>query len=335
MMVIAGLKSAGKQMHPTSSDHSRRISSADWPLVIIPGVIWGASFLFIAEGLRSVGPNGISFLRIATGFLTLSFFPASRRRVEAPGWTGIFALSVLWFAFPFSMFPFAEQRVSSALTGMLNTATPLFVTIVATFIAKRMPPARIMLGLFTGIGGSVLISLPSIQEGRSSAIGVVLVLLATLSYGFALNIARPLQQRYGALPVIWRGLGIATLLTAPFGFPEVQAANWSIIPVLSLIALGVFGTGIAIVILTVATGKLGATYASGSAFMMPPVALLLGVLIRRESVSPTSIIGGAICIAGAWIIRPRPNPETGASEHEAPANLPQDDQFAAPSPEMK
>jgi Permeases of the drug/metabolite transporter (DMT) superfamily len=280
-------------------------SYADWLLVATPGVIWGASFLFIAEGLRAIAPNGVSFIRIAIGFATLSFFPAARKPIDRLAWPGILALSVLWFAFPLSMFPFAEQRVSSALTGMLNATTPIFVTIVAAALARKVPSTRILVGLLTGIAGSVLIALPSFSEGKSSAFGIALIVVACMSYGFALNVARPLQVRYGALPVIWRALGCAVLMTAPLGVIEIPRAHWSLLPVLSLLALGAFGTSIANVILTVAAGRVGAIQASGATFLMPPVALLLGVWLRHEHVALLSIIGGAVCLAGAWMIRPR------------------------------
>jgi len=283
----------------------KHASTGDWILVAIPGIIWGASFLFIAEGLRATAPNGVSFIRIVIGFATLSLFPAARKPIDKSAWPGIVALSILWFAFPLSMFPFAEQRVSSALTGMLNATTPIFVTIVAAAIARKMPARRILLGLATGIAGSVLIALPSFSEGKSSAFGVFLILIACISYGFALNVARPLQQRYSALPVIWRALGLAVLWTAPLGLREIPGSHWSLVPVLSLLALGAFGTSIANVILTVAAGRVGAIQASAATFLMPPVALLLGVLLRHEHVAALSIIGGAVCLAGAWMIRPR------------------------------
>ena len=89
----------------------------DWLLLVVPGVIWGASFLFIAEGLEAVAPNGVTFTRIAIGFLTLSLFPSARKPVARADWAGTASLGVLWLAFPLSMFPFAEQHVSSALTG--------------------------------------------------------------------------------------------------------------------------------------------------------------------------------------------------------------------------
>ena len=60
----------------------------DWILLIVPGVIWGASFLFIAEGLEAMGPNGVTFTRILVGFLTLTLFPGSRRPVSRADWPG-------------------------------------------------------------------------------------------------------------------------------------------------------------------------------------------------------------------------------------------------------
>ena len=110
---------------------------SDWLLLAGPGLIWGASFLFIAEGLEAVGPNGVTFVRILVGFLTLMLFPAAWRPDKREDRLAIVTLGVIWLAFPLSMFPHAEQRVSSALTGMLNGATPLFTAIVASLLARR------------------------------------------------------------------------------------------------------------------------------------------------------------------------------------------------------
>src|SRR2546426_514173 len=97
----------------------------DWALLILPGLIWGASFLFIAEGLRASAPNGVTFIRIAVGFATLSLVPSARRRlIPRARWKGVLP-GIIWMAFPLSMFPIAEQHVSSALTGMLTGPAPL------------------------------------------------------------------------------------------------------------------------------------------------------------------------------------------------------------------
>lgn len=275
----------------------------EWLLLVVPGLIWGASFLFIAEGLRAVGPNGVTFVRILVGFATLALMPAARRSVSRSAWKGIALLGVLWFAFPLSMFPFAEQRVSSALTGMLNGANPLFTAIVAAVIARRAPSRGVMTGLLVGLVGAVLVAWPSLHEGRNSIVGVMLILAALTSYGIALNLARPLQQEHGALPILWRAQAVALVLTAPLGLPEMIRGRWTPGPLLALIALGALGTAMAYVLMAVAAGRIGATRASSTTFLIPGVALALGVAVRGESVAMLSVLGAAVCVAGAWVIK--------------------------------
>jgi drug/metabolite transporter (DMT)-like permease len=113
----------------------------------------------------------------------------------------------------------------------------------------------------------------------------------------------PLQQRNGALPVIWRALGVAVVLTAPLGVPSLLAGRWSLWPAVSLAALGAGGTGIAYVMTATAAGRMGATVASVNNFFIPVVALALGVSLRHEQVSWTSVAGAAVCLIGAWLIR--------------------------------
>ena len=287
-------------------------------LLVIPGVIWGASFLFIAEGLRSIGPNGLTFFRLAIGFATLALFPSTWRSVDLRDWGSIALLGVVWMAFPLSMFPHAEERVSSAVTGMLNGAGPLFVAIVASTVSRKLPSRNVIAGLVVGVAGAVLIALPAIHEGRSSTAGVAMILVELVSYAFALNIAQPLQNKYGALPVIWRAQAVAMILTAPLGVPQLLDAHWTRGPLLSILVLGTLGTGIAFVLMATAAGRVGPTRASATVFLIPGVALVLGVLVRGETVALLSVLGSAVCVAGALLMRraqraPQPAPAAPAA----------------------
>lgn len=275
----------------------------DWVLIATPGLIWGASFLFIAEGLAALPPDGITFLRFVIGFVTLSLIPGARQPVRREDRAAIAWLGLIWLAFPMSMFPHAEQHVSSALTGMLNGAVPLAAATVASLLARRLPGPLVLVGLAVGIAGTVLMAIPGLGEGGNSARGIALISIAVMSYGVAINIARPLQQRNGALPVVWRAVGVALVLTAPLGIPAVMQAQWSLRPALAVLALGALGTAVANAVMATAAGRLGATRASGSAFLMPVVALVLGVLVRGEHVPVIAIAGGALCLTGAWFLR--------------------------------
>ncbi|HYB93354.1 MAG TPA: EamA family transporter, partial [Vicinamibacterales bacterium] len=114
---------------------------------------------------------------------------------------------------------------------------------------------------------------------------------------------RPLQQRNGAIPVIWRALGVALLLTAPLGLPDLLNAQWHPRAALAMLGLGAGGTAIANILTATAAGRMGATTASATAFLIPVVALLLGVVVRHEHVTVMSIAGAAVCLLGAAIIR--------------------------------
>ena len=275
----------------------------DLTLLVVPGLIWGASFLFIAEGLEALAPDGVTFVRFVIGFAALSFFPAARRPVARSDRAGIFWLGILWLAFPMAMFPHAEQHVSSALTGMLNGATPLFAVAVASVLARKAPTRAVVVGLAVGVAGTVLMALPGLHAGGGSAAGIAMIVAALASYGVALNLARPLQQRNGALPVVWRSLAVAMLVFAPIGAPALLDARWSLAPVLSLLALGALGTGLANVVMATAAGHLGATRASATIYLIPVVAFVLGVTVRGERVAALALAGGAVCLAGAWLVR--------------------------------
>lgn len=280
-------------------------SLLEWFLLAAPGLIWGASFLFIAEGLEAMAPNGVTFVRVLIGFLTLSMFKAARGPIHRGDAKGIFWVGLLWIAFPLSMFPFAEQHITSAMTGMLNGANPLFVVIVAALMARTMPSRAVMFGLAVGMSGAVMIAWPGLGEGGNSALGVGLVMVALVSYGVSLNLARPLQQRNGGLPVIWRALGVALLLLSPLGLPDLVEARWTLRSALSMAALGSLGTATAQVLMVRAAGKFGASTASATTFLIPVVALVLGVVVRGEHVATVSAIGCAVCIVGAWLISGR------------------------------
>ena len=90
--------------------------------------------------------------------------------------------------------------------------------------------------------------------------------------------------------MIWRAQGIALLLTAPLGLPELMNAHWTVGPLLCMLALGTFGTAIANVVMASAAGRFGAARASSTTFLIPVVALLLGVLVRGERVALISVV---------------------------------------------
>ena len=168
-------------------------------------------------------------------------------------------------------------------------------------LLKRPPATNQRWGLVLGFLGTALIALPSLGEGRSEAIGVFLILFAMVCYGIALNLAVPLQQKYGSLPIFWRAQMVAIAITVPFGITGLDDSQFELIPVLAILALGVFGTALAYLLMGGLAGRVGATRASISTYLIPVVAILLGVVVLAEEVHPLSLIGSALVLVGAWM----------------------------------
>jgi drug/metabolite transporter (DMT)-like permease len=274
----------------------------DWALLLVAAGIWGASFLLIAEGLESLAPGMITLLRVVFGFLALAAFPRARwGRIEAEDRPRIALVGLLWMALPMTIFPIAEQWISSSIAGMLNGALPLFAAAVAAILLRR-PPGRLQqAGILVGFLGVVAISLPSMQGGSRTALGAALVVVAMISYGLATNVVVPLQQRYGALPVIWRAQIVAIVLTAPYGLAGLGSSSFAWGPVGAVVVLGALGTGLAFVAGGTLIGRVGATRAAVLAFIIPVVALVLGVVLRDEHVEALAIAGLVLVLAGAWL----------------------------------
>jgi drug/metabolite transporter (DMT)-like permease len=100
-----------------SSHNDYRMLRKDWLLLLFPGLIWGSSFFFIAEGLDAFQPALITPLRVLFGFLALIALPQSRKHIPIEDLPSIALLGVFWMVIPLSLFPFAEQHVSSSVTG--------------------------------------------------------------------------------------------------------------------------------------------------------------------------------------------------------------------------
>jgi drug/metabolite transporter (DMT)-like permease len=281
---------------------AHRMSVTDWARWAVPGLIWGTSFFFIAEGLKAFPAALITPMRVGIGFLTLAFFPAARRaRIERADRWRVMLLGVIWMAIPLSLFPFAEEHVSSSVTGMLNGATPIFVTTVAAVLARHLPHRAQLAGLGIGFAGVVLIALGADSSGSSSWVGVAMIFTALVFYGFALNLAVPLQRRYGSLAVMWRAQAVALVLTAPAGLAQVGRVHLAWRPLLALIALGTLGTAAAYVMMANNAGRLGSSRASASVYLIPVVSLLLGAIVRNESVAALSVLGCGVALVGAYL----------------------------------
>jgi drug/metabolite transporter (DMT)-like permease len=311
----------GPLLSTSAGTHLDAFGGIEWALLAAVALIWGTSFLFMAIGLEAFAPGLITLARVGLGALALALVPRARRtRIHREDLPQVALLGVVWLGIPLLLFPVAQQWIDSSVAGMINAAMPLTTAVWAVVLLRRLPGRTQLIGLVVGFAGIVAVSLPEIPVGATAtgtartAVGTGLVFLAIVLYGLAANLAVPLQQRYGALPVLLRAQVAALLMVAPFGILALPDSRWAWGPALAMLPLGVLGTGLAFVLMATLVGRVGGPRGSVAIYFVPLVAIVAGVVFRAEQVHPLALLGTVLVLAGAWITSRReslPPPPAG------------------------
>src|ERR671910_1747852 len=197
----------------------------EWGLLAAVASIWGSSFLWIEVGLEALQPTVVTLCRVALGVLALALVTRARRtKIARADWPRVVLLAIVWMAVPLTLFPVAQRWIDSSLAGMLNGAVPLTSAFVAVLLVRTLPGRVQAAGLVVGFAGVVTIAWPELGTVDTTALGVALVIVAVFCYGIGANVAVPLQQRYGALPVLMRALVVSLVLVPPAGVAGIPGS---------------------------------------------------------------------------------------------------------------
>lgn len=283
----------------TTRSDREPFAATEWLLFTAIGLIWGSSFVLIKIGLEAFHPGFITWARVGLGALALAAMPASRRPIEKNDRWRIIQLGVLWVAIPFTLFPLAQEHINSAVTGLLNGATPSFAGLIGALWFNRAPRGPQRWGIATGFAGIALIGVGSSAVGGTAFVGVLLVLVATVCYGFATNMAGSIQQKYGSVPVMARTLAVGSVLTAPFGIYGLTRSEFALDSAVAVTILGVVGAGVAFALMATLVGRVGGPRATFITYLIPVVSLVLGAVFLAETVTAPALAGVGLILAGA------------------------------------
>jgi drug/metabolite transporter (DMT)-like permease len=284
-----------------TGSRTEAFGTQEWLLLSSIALIWGSSFLFIDLALEAFRPGVIALARVALGVAALAMFAAARRPVDRDDLPRVAFLGLIWSGLPLLLFPLAQQWIDSSVAGMLNGAVPLFGAAWAVLLLRRPLGRSQTLGLLVGFAGVVAISWPEVQGSQATTLGTALVLLAVACYGLAVNLAVPLQQRYGALPVLLRAQLAALVLLAPFGLWSLPGSHFQWGAALAMLPLGLLGTGLAFVLMTTLVGRVGGPRGAVATYFIPVVAIALGVIFLDERVVVVALLGTGLVLGGAWL----------------------------------
>ncbi|MEY3581203.1 MAG: hypothetical protein RLZ02_156 [Actinomycetota bacterium] len=289
-------------MKPDSTAETQSsFTSLDWLLSIGMALTWGSSFLLIKIAIRDFDSALIPLGRTAFGAAALLLFPSARKSIAREHWLRLLILGFVWMAFPFFLYPLAEETVSSAITGMMNGGLPVVVTLVTAIWVQVMPSPRRIIAVLVGFSGIALIAIPSISDGSTADTrGIILLIIALFSYAVAINIARPLQTLYSPATLMLHVELVACVISLPLGVWGATQSTFSWPAFSALALLGVLGTGFAFVLFALLSKRTGAVRSMIPTYFTPIVGTILGKVFNNEPILWLSVVGMLIVIVGAW-----------------------------------
>jgi drug/metabolite transporter (DMT)-like permease len=275
-------------------------------------VTWGASFLFIKISLEGLSPSQVVLGRLLAGAVALVVITIGTRQAtprEAVVWGHLAVVSVLLCVVPFLLFAWAGQHITSGLASIYNATTPLMTVLVALVaLPEERPTLTRLAGLLAGFLGVLVVLAPWRGLAGGEALAQAGCLLATASYGISFVYLRRFISLRGlpAVPLatVQVGLGaVLMLLAAPW--VATQPTQLTARVMLSVLALGVIGTGLAYVWNTNVVAGWGATHASTVTYLTPVVGVALGASILSERVSWNQPLGALVVLLGIVVSQER------------------------------
>ncbi len=288
--------------------------TVDWRLrFAFLSLVWGFSFLLIKVGTQAYAPFQVTFGRLLFGTLVLAVAMAVRRERLPSGartWGHLAVAALLLNALPFSLFAYAELTIPSTLAGICNATSPLWGMALSLVALSEDRPTRVRVaGL--GLGFLGVLTVLGAWQGFSGldARGTMMALLASLSYPVGwIYVRRTLAgSSTSHLSLTGAQLLLATaqlacvtplFTTLPSSFP--------VLPLLAVVALGVLGTGVAMLLQYGLVSEVGPTTAQMVTYFIPVIATAAGVVLLGESLAWSTPVGAVIVLAGAALTQARP-----------------------------
>jgi drug/metabolite transporter (DMT)-like permease len=288
-------------------------SPRDWrPLAaaLLSIVLWSSAFVGIRAATRSISPGALALGRLLIGSLLLGVL-LLRRGMIRPTRRDVLLLLIagpLWFGLYNVALNTAEQVVDAGTAAMVINIAPLMImALAAAFLGER-----ITRHLFTGgaiaFGGVVIMGLAT-TSGSAPLWGIVLCIIATAASAAGLVAQKPVLSHLAALQVTWTCCVIGAICCVPYApalVRDVRAAPT--VDLAWMVYLGVFPTSVAFTTWAYALARGTASRLATTAYLVPPITIVMSWLILDEVPRALAVLGGALCLIGVIFARRQPKP---------------------------
>ena len=273
-------------------------------MLLLLGAVWGASYLFIKVAVRDIQPAAMIELRLllATPIL-VGFLVALRGREQAVhelrgAWREGLVLGLVSAAVPFTLIAWGEKHIDSGVAAIGNAAVPIFVALLAIpFAPSERSTGTRLVGVLVGLLGVGILVGVHPKGGWWAIAGTLAVILSSVSYATG-NIVAQRRISVGGPTLAAASMVGATILLLPLALTELpdHVPSWKALA--SVAALGVAGTGLAQIVLYRMIASYGASRTALVAYLLPPFALVYGVLFLGEPVTTPELAGLVLILGG-------------------------------------
>lgn len=280
------------------------MSKKGWALFALVGLLWGVPYLFMKVAVEELSTPVIVFSRLAIGSLLLIPVALYEKSIRPAlkYWPYIMYYSVLEMVIPWYLITTAQKDLSSGLVALLVSTVPIWATLFAHHGGDSTAAHRTRIfGIATGLlGVALLVGIESLNDFES-AIAIMMVLIASISYAWALNMITRLGPEISGVAINGLSMAMALVFFAPFAAINLPTQSPSMEAIGATVALGFFSTGLAFWIFFIVLREIGPARASLVVYPNTAVAVVLGIIILDEKLTLAITIGLPLVLIGSYL----------------------------------
>lgn len=279
-----------------------------WSLLILLTLVWGSSFILIKKGLTVFSASQVSAIRILSASLFMIPFAAAWfRKVPKKYYLLIFISGFIGSFIPAFLFAIAQTKLDSAVTGMVNAMTPVFVMVIGALFYKQRITTIMIIGLLLAFSGTALLMLYGTGGNHTFNYFALFVVAATILYGINVNILKfNLSElnpvAISSISILSIGPPAAIQLFFFTDFTSKVAEGGKALLALGYLSiLGIVGTSLALMLFNKLIKITSPLFSSSVTYLIPFVAVIWGI-IDGEKLSITHYLSMIIIIGGVYLI---------------------------------
>jgi drug/metabolite transporter (DMT)-like permease len=291
------------------------LSLRKWGTLVILSLIWGSSYILIKKGLTGLTPIQLGSLRVIV--TTIIMAPMGYQKIkhiprQNMKWVALSAFVGSFF--PAYLFAFAETEISSSITAVMVSLTPLFTLLISVFVFGEELLKKQVFGVLIGFTGIIVLINNELFSSSFNILYIMFIVLAAFCYAVNANVLKYKLSNIPALGIVFMSFlfmfipAFIILCFSNFPFSDFTSDPLIIESIIYIVILAVFGTAIAKVLYIKLLAISTPVFSVSTTYLMPVVAIFWG-LLDGEEFKLTQFIGTAIILLGVYLVTKKKAPK--------------------------